>query len=258
RGGKKRHYTPTATDAAGIRRKTVGWDAVHIAIDDATRLAYAEVLPDETGQTAAAFLARAVAFYARHGITIQRLLTDNGSPYRSTIHALACRQLGIRHLHTRPYRPQTNGKAERFIRTLLTGWAYGPIYANTAERTQALDGSLYHYNHHRPHQALRRAPTHHPPEQPAWELQLARWQCVMCWTSCAASVSAYWLTVCRRSRGASSPPCSADRVPKTRRDWSSAATGHTGDRKRGWNGESAGSRARRQLRRADGSAYRQA
>ncbi len=157
RDTNKRHHTPTVTDAAGIRRKTVGWDAVHIAIDDATRLAYAEVLPDETGASAAGFLTRAVAFYNRHGIQVERLLTDNGSPYRSTIHALACRQLGIRHLRTRPYRPQTNGKAERFIRTILGGWAYGAIYGSTAERTRALDGWLYHYNHHRPHQALSRA-----------------------------------------------------------------------------------------------------
>jgi transposase InsO family protein len=158
RDGRRQHYNPRRTDAAGVLRQTVGWDAVHIAIDDATRLAYAEVLGDETGHSAAGFLRRAVAFYARHGITIQRLLTDNGSPYRSTIHALACRQLGIRHLRTRPYRPQTNGKAERFIRTMLAGWAYGAIYGSTAERTRALDGWLWHYNHHRPHQALRRAP----------------------------------------------------------------------------------------------------
>ena len=156
RDGKKAHYNPTVTDAAGIRRNTVGWDAVHVAIDDATRLAYAEVLPDETGQTAAAFLGRAVAFYARHGIHVERLLTDNGSPYRSAIHALACRQLGIRHLRTRPYRPQTNGKAERFIRTMLGGWAYGAIYGSTAERTRALDGWLWHYNHRRSHQAIGR------------------------------------------------------------------------------------------------------
>ena len=155
---RRPHHTPTVTDAAGVRRGTSGWDAVHIAIDDATRLAYAEVLPDETGATAAGFLRRAVAFYNRHGITVERLLTDNGSPYRSAIHALACRQLGIRHLTTRPYRPQTNGKAERFIRTMLNGWAYGAIYASTAQRTAALDGWLHHYNHHRPHQALRRAP----------------------------------------------------------------------------------------------------
>ena len=135
----------------------VGWDAVHIAIDDATRLAYAEVLPDEKASTAVAFLQRAVAFYATYGITVERVLTDNGSPYISTAHAIACRTLKIRHLRTRPYRPQTNGKAERFIRTLLGGWAYGAIYTSSAERTQALDGWLWHYNHRRPHQAIGRA-----------------------------------------------------------------------------------------------------
>jgi transposase InsO family protein len=157
RDGKKAHYNPTSTDAAGVRRNTVGWDAIHIAIDDATRLAYAEVLADETGASAAGFLRRAAAFYARHGIRVERLLTDNGSPYRSAVHATTCAQLGIRHLRTRPYRPQTNGKAERFIRTMLDGWAYGPIYGSTAERTAALDGWLWHYNHRRRHQALGKA-----------------------------------------------------------------------------------------------------
>ena len=149
---------PTFTDATGTRRKTAGWDAVHIAIDDATRLAYAEVLPNEIGHTAAAFLRRAVEFFARYGITVQRLLTDNGAPYRSAIHAVTCSQLGIRHIRTRPYRPQTNGKAERFIRTMLEGWAHGPIYGATAERTAALDGWLWHYNHRRRHSALGHQP----------------------------------------------------------------------------------------------------
>ena len=108
---------------------------MHVAIDDATRLAYAEVLGDEKATTAIAFLDRAIQFYARHGITVERVLTDNGSAYRSTIHAIACRTLGVRHLRTRPYRPQTNGKAERFIRTMLAGWAYGAIYASSRERT---------------------------------------------------------------------------------------------------------------------------
>jgi len=155
---KRQHYNTRLTDAAGVRRHTVGWEFVHIAIDDATRLAYAEVLGDETAQTAVAFLSRAVEFFAAHGITVQRLLTDNGSAYRSAIHAIACRQLGIRHLRTRPYRPQTNGKAERFIRTLLDGWAYGPIYGSSPERTRALDGWLWHYNHRRRHQAIGRQP----------------------------------------------------------------------------------------------------
>jgi transposase InsO family protein len=156
-GGQGRNPRRQVTDAAGVRRNTRGWEAVHVAIDDATRLAYVEVLGDEKAVTAIGFLRRAVAFFQRHGMTVERLLTDNGSPYRSTIHAIACRTLGIRHLRTRPYRPQTNGKAERFIRTLLSGWAYsGAVYASSAQRTAALDGWLYHYNHHRRHQALGR------------------------------------------------------------------------------------------------------
>jgi transposase InsO family protein len=143
-------------DGAGVARGTRGWDAVHVAIDDATRLAYAEVLPDEKATTAIAFLKRALAFYGRHGITVERVITDNGSPYRSSAHAIACRVLGIRHLRTRPYRPQTNGKAERFIRTLLGGWAYGAIYASSQERAAVLDGWLWDYNHRRRHQAIGR------------------------------------------------------------------------------------------------------
>ena len=140
-------------------RRTAGWDYVHIAIDDATRLAYVEVLGDEKATTAVAFLRRATEFFARHGISVERLLTDNGNAYRSTVHAIACRALGIRHLRTRPYRPQTNGKAERFIRTMLSGWAYGAIYRWSSQRAAALDGWLHHYNHERPHRALgRRTP----------------------------------------------------------------------------------------------------
>lgn len=122
--GRKR-TNPRITDAAGRRRLQVGWEFVHIAVDDCTRLAYAEVLENEKASTIVGFLRRAVAFYERHGITVQQLLTDNGPGYLSTIHTLACRALGIRHLRTRAYRPQTNGKAERFIRTLISGWAYG-------------------------------------------------------------------------------------------------------------------------------------
>jgi transposase InsO family protein len=145
-------------DALGARRGTAGWDYVHIAIDDCTRLAYAEVLSDEQATTAIGFLRRALAFFERHGVKIERLLTDNGSAYRSTVHALACRALGIRHLRTRPYRPETNGKAERFIRTMLSGWAYGAIYRTSSERTAALDGWLWHYNHQRKHSALAHKP----------------------------------------------------------------------------------------------------
>ena len=158
RGGLRKHWNPRVTDAAGRRRLTVGWEFVHIAIDDHSRLAYAEVLPDEKATTAIGFLRRASAFYARYGFRVERLLTDNGSAYVSALHALACRRLGIRHLRTRPYRPQTNGKAERFIRTLLAGWAYGAVYGSSEERTRALDGWLWHYNHRRRHSALGRQP----------------------------------------------------------------------------------------------------
>ncbi len=158
RGGIRQHPNPKYTDAAGTVRRSVGWEYVHIAVDDHSRLAYAEVLPDEKAATAAGFLARAVAFYARYGITVERLLTDNGACYRGTLHALACRKLGLRHLRTRPYRPQTNGKAERFIRTLLTGWAYGAIYRSSQERTAALDGWLCHDNHRRRHSAIGHRP----------------------------------------------------------------------------------------------------
>jgi transposase InsO family protein/transposase len=156
--GIKRNPGRYRTDAHVRERKIVGWDFVHVAIDDCTRLAYAEVLADEKASTAIAFLTRALAFYQRHGITVERVMTDNGSAYRSTIHALACRVLGVRHLRTRAYRPQTNGKAERLIRTMLAGWAYGAIYSSSRERTAALDGWLYRYNHHRPHRAIGRQP----------------------------------------------------------------------------------------------------
>jgi transposase InsO family protein len=157
-GGIKRNPDRRRLDAAGVERKTIGWEYVHVAVDDHSRLAYAEVLPDQKAQTAIGFLRRAVAFYRRYGIRIERVLTDNGSAYVSALHALACRALGIRHLRTRPFRPQTNGKAERFIRTLLAGWAYGAIYASSRERTSALDGWLWHYNYRRPHSALGRQP----------------------------------------------------------------------------------------------------
>jgi transposase InsO family protein len=157
-GMANRGSRPRRTDALGVSRQIAGWEYVHIAIDDCTRLAYAEVLPDQRTSTVIGFLARAIAFYARYGITVQQLLTDNGGAYRSTIHTIACRTLGIRHLRTRVYRPQTNGKAERFIRTLTAGWAYGAIYRTSAERTAALDGWLWHYNHQRRHSALGHQP----------------------------------------------------------------------------------------------------
>jgi transposase InsO family protein len=157
--GKRGRYKPQRTDAEGRVRRTIGWEFVHIAIDDATRLAYVEVLADEKALTAIGFLRRAVEHYKSYGITTQALITDNGSAYRSTVHAIACRTLRIRHLRTRPYRPQTNGKAERFIRTMLGGWAYGAIYRDSSERNAALAGWLDFYNRRRPHGAL----SHKPP-----------------------------------------------------------------------------------------------
>jgi transposase InsO family protein len=147
---------PRRRDGSGVDRRQVGWEYVHVAIDDATRLAYAEMLPDEKAQTAVGFLRRALRFFNRHGIRVERVMTDNGAAYRSTLHAFACRLLGLRHLRTRPYRPQTNGKAERLIRTMLAEWAYGAIYRNSSERTATLDGWLWRYNHRRPHGALSR------------------------------------------------------------------------------------------------------
>jgi transposase InsO family protein len=151
-------HRPRRSDGTGSRRGTIGWEFVHVAVDDYSRLAYAEVLTDEKATTAIGFLQRAITFFARHGIRVEGILTDNGSAYRATIHALACRTLGIRHLRTRPRRPQTNGKAERFIRTLINGWAYGAIYRSSHERTRALDGWLWHYNHRRRHSALGHQP----------------------------------------------------------------------------------------------------
>jgi len=131
---------------------------VHVAVDDATRLAYVEVLDDERGAGAAGFLRRAVAFFRRFGIQVERLLTDNGACYRAVVHALACKALGIKHLRAQPYRPRTNGKAERFIRTLIESWAHGAVYRSSAERTAALAGRLDWYNRLRPHRSLGRKP----------------------------------------------------------------------------------------------------
>jgi transposase InsO family protein len=140
-------------------RRATGWEFVHVCVDDATRLAFAEVLPDEKGPTAAGFLRRAAAWFAsRHGVVLEGVLSDNGACYRSGAHAAACAELGIRQLFTRPYRPRTNGKAERFIQTLTDRWAYGAIYGTSAERTRALAGWLDHYNYRRPHGSLAKRP----------------------------------------------------------------------------------------------------
>jgi hypothetical protein len=143
---------------AGYHRKRdqLGWEFCHVAVDDATRLAYVEVLTDEKAVTAVGFLRRAKAFFESYGMTVQAVMTDNGGAYRSTIHAIACKTLGLKHLRTRAYRPQTNGKAERFIRTMLGGWAYGAIYRTSDERAAALDGWLFTYNHRRRHAGIGR------------------------------------------------------------------------------------------------------
>lgn len=157
--GITRNRSPRRRDRSGIDRCVIGWEYVHVCVDDATRLAYVEVLPNEKATSAVGFLRRAVKHFAAHGIQVESVITDNGSAYVSTAHAIACRALGIRHLRTRPYRPQTNGKAERFIRTMLQGWAYAAIYRTSQERTAALEGWLDFYNRRRPHGAI----SHQPP-----------------------------------------------------------------------------------------------
>jgi transposase InsO family protein len=157
----------TQTTAAGRGRGVVGWDFCHVCVDDATRLAYVEVLEDERGETAAGFLARAVAWFSTMGVSVERVMTDNGSCYVSATHAQACRELGLKHLRTKPYRPRTNGKAERFIQTLQNRWAYGAIYGSSAERAAALPGWLAHYNFSRRHGSLG----HRPPAARLAELR---------------------------------------------------------------------------------------
>jgi transposase InsO family protein len=154
----RRHYNPRRVDREGRERHTVGWEFCHVAIDDYSRIAYVEVLEDERASTAVGFLRRALRFYAEHGIAVERVMTDNGAAYISTAHAIACRALHVRHLRIRPRRPQTNGKAERFIRTLLEGWAYGRTYRSSRERRGALAAWMEFYNHRRPHGALGRQP----------------------------------------------------------------------------------------------------
>jgi transposase InsO family protein len=136
------------------RSRGIGWEFVHVCVDDCTRLAYAEVLTDERTNTVCGFLQRAVAHFADHGIQVQRLMTDNGPAYRSHAHAAICRQLQIRHLFTRPYRPRTNGKAERFIQTMLREWAYAAAYPTSHARTRTLTVFLARYNTTRPHKTL--------------------------------------------------------------------------------------------------------
>ena len=146
----------------GNRRDEVrgaGWEYVHVAIDDASRIAFARIMPDEGQHSAIAFLQAALAYFRSLGIVVKSIMTDNGPCYISKLLAQACRTAGLRHLFTRPYRPQTNGKAERFIQTSLREWAYARTYQHSTVRASFLPSFLHHYNWHRPHSALH----HHPP-----------------------------------------------------------------------------------------------
>jgi transposase InsO family protein len=135
-----------------------GWEMLHVAIDDHSRIAFTQLLPDERALSTVAFLRAAVAYYARFGICIRRVLTDNAPCYYSRLFAAACRQLGIRHHRTRPYTPRTNGKAERFIQTALREWAYAQLYQNSDQRQQEMQHWLHQYNWHRPHASLGQSP----------------------------------------------------------------------------------------------------
>ena len=144
--------------SSGYHHSRLGWEYVHVAIDDTSRLAYVEILDDEKGPTCVAFLRRAIAWFAARGITVERVMTDNGPGYKSKVHASTIAELGIKHLRTRPYRPRTNGKAERFIKTLQAEWAYAASYQDHWQRRRALLPWLSYYNCRRPHSALGHKP----------------------------------------------------------------------------------------------------
>lgn len=146
--GDRTRYTPRA-----------GWQALHVAIDDHSRVGFSQILADETAKSACAFLLAALRYYARLGVRIAQLMTDNGSAYKSRRFAKLLRRLGIRHIRTRPYTPRTNGKAERFIQTLLREWAYAYRYPSSQHRANELSPWMHHYNFHRPHSAV----SHRPP-----------------------------------------------------------------------------------------------
>ena len=156
--GKITHIGHRITGDRSGSVRGVGWDFVHVAIDDASRLAVATVAANERGDTATTFLESTVAHFQRQGVRIERVMTDNGSPYVSDSFRNACRRLGVRHLRTKPYTPKTNGKAERFIQTCLREWAYAEAYSTSSQRTTALAHWLHHYNWHRPHSALESRP----------------------------------------------------------------------------------------------------
>jgi transposase InsO family protein len=141
-------------EGPGRRNRGDGWEAIHVCVDDATRLAYVEVLPDERALTTVAFFERAVAWFSQRGVRVRQVLSDNGAPYRSGLWAAWCSAHHVEHLRTRPYRPRTNGKAERFIQTMLREWAYVAIYRSSQHRARALPAWIDYYNTQRPHGAL--------------------------------------------------------------------------------------------------------
>lgn len=140
------------------RTRGLGWEYVHVAIDDHSRIGYSDIFPNEKADSAVQFLHQALAYYARLGIRFKAVLTDNGPAYASRHFAQACLQLGIKHRHTRPYTPRTNGKAERFIQTALREWAYGRSYQNSTQRAEQLPRWIHQYNWHRPHGSIGASP----------------------------------------------------------------------------------------------------
>lgn len=152
--GRIAHVGHRITGDRRRQARGIGWEFVHVCVDDCSRVAYAEVLSDETGPTIAAFLRRTVRWFRRRRVRVERVLTDNGTGYRSHVFRAAAQAQRLVHRRTRPYTPRTNGKAERFIRTMLREWAYGPAFPSSAHRTAALERWLHYYNWHRRHQGL--------------------------------------------------------------------------------------------------------
>jgi transposase InsO family protein len=145
----------TGLRAEQVRTRRAGWEYVHVCIDDASRVAFAQIMPNERKESAVTFLEAAITYYASLGVTVQRVMTDNGSCYRSKAFRKACKRLGLRHIRTRPYTPKTNGKAERFIQTALREWAYAQAYPTSDHRANQLPVWLHRYNWHRPHGSLQ-------------------------------------------------------------------------------------------------------
>ena len=145
----------TGDRAGQSNNRGVGWEYVHVCIDDHSRMGFADIMPDEKKQSAVAFLQAAVAWYARFGIAVERVMTDNGACYKSHAFRDACKRLGLKHIRTKPYTPKTNGKAERFIQSSLREWAYARAYQTSEHRAEELPHWLHHYNWHRPHAGIK-------------------------------------------------------------------------------------------------------